>query len=107
MRITEKHGDEPITLRALVEIAENAGWDFDTRLTFFDCALEVERIVRGVACVPGAFGPGDQRIEFNTEHQRKWKAEPNAGEMIGDLVREGRLDPRDADRLLEAVGVAL
>lgn len=109
-------GDEPITIRSLVEIAEREGWDLDTRLAFFDPSLEDEQIVRGAARVPGVFGDGDLRIDLDLVPEQDWEvvAGTLSTEEVADRIAERVLDDMghelhepDPDNVLLVNGVAM
>ena len=53
MELCEEHGDRPITIRTLTEIAEREGWSLDTRLSVEDVETEEKFFARGVSIMPG------------------------------------------------------
>lgn len=65
IRITESHGDEPITIRRLVEIAKGRGWSLDTPLAYADTETDEMMIARGVRCLETDNLPGVRLLDID------------------------------------------
>lgn len=65
-------GDEPITVRTLVQIAENMEWALDTPLSVIDLETDEKLFARAVSIVPGRFGDEDWSIDFDFLHEDEW-----------------------------------
>lgn len=102
-----------MTLRTLVDVAQENNWGLDTRISIWDpdtgdhfCA----------SIMPGAFGDDDWTIDLDGRvggrvvskrtdraYAELHRSREGLDRMLGMLVIEGMLDPREADRPLEAI----
>lgn len=73
MELCEEHGDRPITIRTLTEIAEREGWSLDTRLSVEDVETEEKFFARGVSIMPGRFGDEDWTFDLHFVHEDEWE----------------------------------
>lgn len=88
MYIREQHGDSPLTIRTLTEMAEREGWSLDARLSFLDGQDLHDRIVRG-ASIPG---PEDMCINLAIEHEDEWEVVTITGPACGRELSPGAED---------------
>lgn len=102
-KIRHTAGDPAVTIRALSEIAAREGWDLDAQLSV-DCEDETF-YVRGAQMLPNG------GVNLDLCHEDEWEtidADPQEARrsldhLLNMQVVEGRIDPREADLLLEAI----
>lgn len=98
-------GDTATTIRVLTEIAEDQGWSLDAPLSVIEPETEDTLYVRGARVLPNGSIDLDLIHEDDCEVRRAdpSEARKNLDNLLSMQVVEGRIDPREADRLLEAI----
>ena len=82
-QLVESHGDSPVTIRMLVEMAQWHGWSLDTPISFEpDPEVEEQWFVRGVRLIPSAHSKDVWMIELDALPEHEWERVEAASEAV-------------------------